>query len=240
MAEKLSPNPEEKGKKGNEETQTPTLPKEGTEEGKQPSKKTPEVDDKLPPTPVDYKKKFTDSSREVQRIQDESKQDKEKIKELEVQLVKANIAPSDEELSIQYPDWNFLDEGERNRLRESESVKKRLRVLEEDKAWERDFKSLKAQPEFTSLKEDEFKKFAYENPEIKNLKILAQSFLFKGKAPEEPEKPPKRPGLEKPTAGRKVPPSEMSLADIATLRNEDPRRYFQLIKEGKLKKIPTK
>ncbi len=242
IAEKQTPNPKEKGKEGAEETQTPIPPKEGTEGGKEPPKKKTEGGEQLPPAPVDYKKKFADSSREVQRITKESKQDKTRITELEVKLAeKANITPSDEELSQKYPDWSFLDEGEKVKLRETESLQKRLRVLEEDKAWDRDYKSLIKQSEFSSLKnqEEKFKEFAYKNPEIKNLKILAQSFLFENKAPEEPEKPPVRPGLEKPTAGREVLPSKMSLADIKNLRINDPKRYAKLLKEGKLKDIPT-
>lgn len=247
MTEKVKPNPEKKGKQGVEEKKkplTPKVPEKGTEGDPTPIKEL--KGDQLPPEPIDYKKKFGESSREAQRLVEQDKLSKEKIKELEVELRKKerDAPPSDEELQKRYPDWEYLDLSKRDSIKKEIDREKRLRKVEEQLAWENDFKSLLKKPEFSALKEreDEFKGFAYDYTEIKDLTILAQSFLFeKGVKVEEPEIIPERKGLEKPTKGPiDVPTSELTLEQIKTIRKEQPRRYIKMIQQGKIKKVPEK
>ena len=198
----------------------------------------------LPPE-VDYKKKFSESTTENQRIAELNAQLLKDKEELEAKLAKANETPSEEELSSKYPDWDLKDGDEQERLRREEAREKRLRILEEKTAWEDDFKSLVKQSEFSSLREreDEFKSFAYKYPKSVDLTTLAKSFLYdspKPPAPPEKEQPP-RPGLEPPTGGSKeVQGSGMTLEDITRLRTENPKLYLKMIREGKIKDIPEK
>jgi len=200
-----------------------------------------------PPEPVDYKKKFSESTTENQRIMEEKNRLEEEKAELESKLaVKASETPSDEELRRRYPDWDLLDENGQAAIKREIDRENRVRQLEEKQAWEGDFRTLLAKPEYASLKEKEadFKAFAYKNPTVKSLEILAQSFLFKSGVPAKPVAPvetPKRPGLEKPTKGPvEVPQAGLTLAQITALRKEQPKRYLQMVREGKLKDIPEK
>lgn len=253
MAEKPKPNPEEKGKQGDEnKPQTPEVPEQGTEGGDQPpTPKTPPTGAGLTPEEEEELKelreikestgfkKFSESAREAQRLSKEAKLKDERIKELEVKL--KSEPPSDKELANKHPNWEFMEEEEKERIRREEAREKRLRKLEEQSAWEKDYKGvLKKFPDLAK-KEEEFKDFAYKHPEIKDLEVLAKSFLFEAKPEEpEPDKPPK-PGLEKPTGGTStVPSTELTLEDITRLREDNPKKYFKMIQEGKIKEIPEK
>ena len=230
MAEKPNQTPE-----GNEPAPTP----KGTEGEKAPKETKPEGEGSPPEGDVDYKKKFSDSSRENQRILQESKLKDEKNAELETKLAEASKTPPEEELAKKYPDWEYKEEEDKERIRKAEETEKRLRKIEEATAWEADYKSLIVNPEFASLKEKEaeFKEFAYKYPKSVDLPTLAKSFLYDNKP--EPEAAPRK-GLEKPTGGgpEQAPASEMSLEDIGRLRKENPKLYIKMIQEGKLKDIP--
>ena len=229
------------------QTSKEDAPKEPTlkEAGGEPTPiETPPAGEVTPPE-VDYKKKFGESTTENQRIMEEKKKLEEDKAELESKLAqKASETPSDEELRRKYPDWDLLDENGQEAIKREIDRENRVRKLEEKAAWEGDFKTLLAKPEYASLKEKEadFKAFAYANPTVKSLEILAQSFLFKsGVKVEETETPPKRQGLEKPTKGP-VETSQvgLTLAQITALRKEQPKRYLKMVREGKLKDIPEK
>ena len=240
MAEKPNPNPEEKGNVGDEETpQTPEVPEQGTEGGEEPPKQTQPEGEGSPPEAVDYKEKFSESTRENQRILGESKLKSERIRELESKL--ESEPPSDKELAEKHPDWEYKDDEEKASIRREEAREKRLRQLEEKAAWDEDYsKVLKKYPDLAKYGE-EFKEEAYKHPKSVDLETIAKSFLF-GKTPEpapEPEYP--KPGLEKPTGGTGQAPSiGMTLGDITRLRETDERRYIKLVREGKIKEIPEK
>lgn len=241
MAEKPNPNPEEKGNVGDEETpQTPEVPEQGTEGGEEPP--TPKIPPEgvTPPLKVDYKQKFGDSTRENQRIKEENAKLLRKQSELEEQL-KSN-PPSDKELAEKHPDWEYKDDEEKARIRREETLRKDIAMLKEKAAWDEDYKRiLKEYPQLAN-QEEAFKEEAYKHSKSVDLKVIAKSFLFDNKSPEpepEPEKP--KPGLEKPTGGTgNVPSTELTLEDITRLRETDERKYFKMIREGKIKKIPEK
>lgn len=232
MAEKPNQTPKEKeGLEDEVLPPTPETPEEGTE-GDLTPKKEPK-DDELPSEPVDYKKKFSESSREVQRILEESKLKDKKIAELE-----ANKPPSEEEFAKTYPDWEFLSDEQKGFIKRQEQLEKDIRDMKEEKAWQNDFSTaVKKFPQLAG-KEKEFKDYCYQFPKGINAETLAKSFLFEESKPEVPKEP--RKGLEKPTGGRagKVPPQEMTLADIKRLRETNEKLYIKMIREGRIKKIP--
>jgi len=244
MAAKPKPNPEEKGKTGDEGTPTPNVPEEGTEEGVQPSEKKPiPVSEESPQGGVDYKIKFAESAREAQRLLGETKLWQERAQELETKLreTERSAPPSEEELAKKNPDWDLLDDVEKKRIKQEAEREKRLRRLEEQLAWGNDFKSLIKQSEFSSIadREDEFKDYAYKYPREVDLPTLARAFLYDKKVgPEKKEEAPERKGLEKPTGGHGKPIStEMTAEDLERLRTTQPKVYEKMLRQGRFDKI---
>ena len=209
--------------------QTEKEPKEKlpeTPKGETPDKNQPSVET-LMAQKEHQRKKREEAEERAQKLEEELEKTK-----------KQSSTPSDEELKRKYPDWEYMEEADKTKARQEETRELRLRKLEEQLAWEKDYKHTLGDFPQLIKQEEEFKKFAYENPETKDLKILAKSFLFK---PEQPEKPEERKGLEKPTGGlREVPTGDMSLGDITRLRETDPKAYFKAIREGRINKIPEK
>lgn len=226
MVEETTQTPE-----GNEETLTP----EGTE-----TEETPQtqVVEGSPAPEVDYKEKFSESKKEALRIREEAKEKDLKIAELETKL--KNETPSEAELAKKHADWEFKDESEKTRIRSEEAREKRVQELEEKLAWKEDFENVTN--EFPQLKETDFKEYAYKYPKSVDLKTLAKSYLYEHKVePTKTEPVKERKGLEVPTGGSgKVPSGAMTLKDVENLRNNNPRLYAKMIREGKLKTIPEK
>ena len=209
--------------KGTEGESTPKNPAEGAE---------------LPPE-VDYKKKFSESTRENQRVQAElakAQADKAELArrqtELEAKLAKANETLSDESLIAKYPDWDMLTDGEKTLLKRQEALEIELAEMKEDKAWDRDLSKAKTNFPELSEKEKEFKEYCYKYPKGVDVETLARAFLFESKKPiQEPRK-----GLEKPTAGPIQPAGgEMTAEDIQRIRETDEKLYVQLLRSGKIK-----
>ncbi len=214
-----------------EEEETPTL--EGTE-GEGTPKTTSETEE-LPVPEVDYKKKFSDSSREVQRLLSEDKLRKVRIEELEAKLAKADELSSEEKLHEKFPDWDMLSDSEKQLIKRQEKTEKELLKLKEEQAWKDDFG--KAVDKFPKLseREKEFKDFCYRFPKGIDAETLAKSFLFEEK--EEPKEP--RKGLEKPTGGTKgMPSGELSDEEVKRLRETNFEVYLKMVRNGKIKTTP--
>ena len=232
----------------NEPTQTPsgtefkTPTPNGTDgQGNSPSNNPP-APEGLPGDGIDYKKKFSESKDEALRILHEKEAADLRIAELEAKLEKSNATPSDEELTRRFPNFDFLSEEEKEDKRTILTHEKDLRGIKEKLAWQDDFKTLSKKPEFASLKdkEDEFKEYAYKHPEIKDLEVLAKSYLYKPgseQASPEPAKP--RKGLEDGTGGSRDtrPNQKYTAEDAKRIRESNPKEYEKLVKSGALKHL---
>jgi hypothetical protein len=182
----------------------------------------------------DWQKKFSDSSKGALALLDENKFLKAKLDEASSQSL------PDEEFSKRVPNWEYMTDGEKEATKRAILLEKQiasqgviLNKLTEEKAWEADFsKTLKAYPSLKDM-QDEFKEYAYQNTDVKNLDILAKAFLS-DKQPSEPAKP--RLGLEKPVSGTKPIKGSgtYTTEEKKQLRTTDPKRYRELIKEGKI------
>lgn len=105
------------------------------------------------------------------------------------------------------------------------SLESKLKALEEEKELERVY----AQHQAIRDAAEEFKSFKVEYPGLP-LDKLAKLFLA-----EKGVKAENRKGLEAPTGGAKTAPQpSMSEDDLARLRTESPRKYLQLVQEGKI------
>ena len=168
----------------------------------------------------------------------------EKAKALEEENKKLKESPisSEEELAKKYPDWDFLDDKQKDFIKRQENLEKDVREMKEERAWNKDLADALAQFPQLKGKEAEFKEFCYSEKNIgnKNLEVLAKAFIFDKGEPVEPEVPARK-GLEKPVGGPKqVPSAEMTLEDITRLRETNPKLYIKMIRENRIKKVPEK
>jgi len=198
-----------------------------------------------PPEPEpDYKTKFSESTRENQRLITTVIPEKDrKIADLETKLQSATL--SEEELVEEFPDFEDMSPEEQKKARARLIEKKRLLTLEAKQKMREDYDAL---PEDIRKKIEKkggynaFRDFACspDNAGQKNLLNLAKSFIFEEGGEEPPatiEEP--RPGLEEaPGGGPTVEiPSEgtMTAAEAGELRTKNPVKYNELVRTKKLK-----
>jgi len=209
----------------------------GKETPQAPEEKEPQPNPSAEKTVGEDEIKALLAQKEHQRSKREEAEARAKALEEENAKLKEKLQssiPSEEELVREYPDWDLLDQAEKKRLIDEREREKRLRRLEEQLAWENDFKSLVSKEEFADIDEAEFKKFAYQYPKEVELETLAKAFLYGKKEPE----PEDRKGLEVPTGGRgKVLSPEMTAEDLKRLRENSPKEYEKLLRQGRLDKI---
>lgn len=153
---------------------------------------------------------------------------------LEEELKKLKDSSISSEKIAELPDFEYMTDSEK-------WMAKKLIQLEEKTKWEEDL--AKAKKSFPDLgdKEVEFKDYCYKFPKSVDVEVLAKSFLFDSKPQVKEVQSNPTQGLEKPTGGsRQSPVSETSLEDVKRLRENQPKLYEKMIREGKLKKIPEK
>lgn len=215
----------------------------GGEPGNPP--KNPEAGDKGSPGDVDYQEKFKHSQAEAIKLKKEADALKAQNEKLKSSL--NNSRPSDEELSKKHPDWDFKDDEEKARIRETEALRmsqatqaEALEEMKKKQAWKDDFEDLVSKSEFSDLAKDRKKFREYcrqEGHENVSIETLAQSFLFSSAkeigAKEERDKM-QRDGLETSTGGNRgvQPGDKLTMEDVVHIRKADPARYAQMAKRG--------
>lgn len=187
----------------------------------------PPVDPNTPPAdpPIDYEKKFSESTRENQILQ-------ARLTEAEKARKELTNEPTDSELQAAFPEWEYMSEPERRSARFSFEASRTARQLaaerEAEKSetrWKSDIEAaIIANPDLEG-KEREFAEYA-NKPTHKGapMQTLVEAFLYKsGKSPA----PAPRPGLEPGNGGPKVPekPKLLTPEDLKTLRENDPDAY---------------
>ena len=222
--------------------ENPNLDENGVEEPQTPKEtegeitpKNPSEGESVPPEEVDYKKKFSESTAENQRIIEEDKKKAEKIAELERTL-------SEKELN-KNPEYELMTDEEKEQYKERQRIAKDVAILKAKEQMREDYGALPEEVRKKLEKKggyDVFRDYAClpENAGQKNLLNLAKSFLYEER--EEPEEPKKNPGLEKQGGGeRTAPPKKegFTAEEVKQIRENDPDRYVKLAKAGKLKII---
>lgn len=193
--------------------------------------------------------------KEIDSLYASKKWEREKRKEAEERALRAEeelarlkqqmlSTPSEEELSRKFPDWELYDEGTREIYRKITALEREIFNLKVEKAkaeakakWEEDFNRIVSKnPELKSHKE-EFREFA-SREQYENVPLPVLAELFLAKLPKERNEEIPKPGLEKSTGGEKITPPKMTLEEIARLRTKNPKLYFKLIREKRLKDFP--
>lgn len=191
-----------------------------------------------------YERKFKDSSKGAQELLEKNKtlaEENDRLKNTYVPPAPNN--PSGDPYAPKNVDV----------LQKTVSdLQKTVASLLDNQQFERGWRSLILKPEFAKLAEHEadFKEFAYQNENLNSpLPILAKAFmvdngLFGQSVPNPQDPDPSddqdagNPGLEGGTGGGDAPaPSEpgYTAEEAAKMRQEDPKKYARLIREGKLK-----
>jgi hypothetical protein len=208
----------------------PNLPTE-TEEVKENTQTTPEPQPTTPP--VDYEKKFAESTRENQLLQ-------AKLAEQEKARQDLTKEPTDSELRAAFPEWETLSEFEKRMAREALAAKRMaatantsVKQMQEDRAWSTSIELALSSDQALQGKEQEFRQFA-SKPQYRNvpMDVLTAAFLQKAGAAPQPPAPTPRPGLETGTGGPKTPdrPKLLSADELRTLRKTDEKAYIVYIK----------
>lgn len=203
----------------------------------------------VPPAPVDYKKKFSESTRETQVLLGSFADMKRVLGE----VTNADI-PTDEELRRDYPEYDALSDFEQNQLRRSVIQDRKLnKVLVIVDGVSTEAEKVKTISEFIDTrselegKEQEFLRFCL-MPSHKGApaETLLSAFLFdsgKTSAPVEPAAPapvtpPATRGLERGTPGGDATPSigprKHTDEELKDLRTRDPKKYHEMIRKGQI------
>lgn len=199
-----------------------------------------------------YREKFGNSTNEAQRLSS-------RLKDLETEneeLKKPKF--TQDELSKQIPGYDQLApeqqkaifESWNNTQRDMDSLKQTVAVLTDRQVFEDGFKALVKSAEFVHLKKrkEDFRTYAYSDQYrgIDDLTIIARNYIMEKKlyaeksdTPPDGIKPssPDRPGLDTNRGANKpsVNVGAYTAAEVAEMRQKDPKKYNRLAADGKLK-----
>lgn len=209
----------------------PNLPTEpGTVPPVTPEPEQPPVQPTVPP--VDYEKKFADSTRENQllreRIAAEEKAKQESIKE-----------PTDSDLRTAFPLWDSMSDTEKELARRTVRAERiggnaaqLAQDLQAERSWNTSIELALASNNALQGKEQAFRQYA-SKPQYRGipLDVLVDAFLQKNVTPPAPVVTPK-PGLEPGGGGpRETPkPKGLSTDELRALRTSNPKAYQDYIK----------
>lgn len=206
--------------------------------------KTPET---IPPkkeeTP-DYKKKFGDSTRRNQIVESQFRELQKTLGDITKQEI-----PSDEEMKLTDPDWEYRNDFEKAQAIKLVVLERRQNlILNSIGSITRETEEMEKLGEFIDSvpqlkgKEEEFIEFT-RKPSNKgaSMEVLLSAFLFevKDETPADPTPKPEEipPSLERatPTGGdAPKPKTGYSDEELKELRTKNPKKYFKLIREGKI------
>ena len=188
---------------------------------------------------VDYETRYKESQKEALILNEKVKQASERLNSLN------NPTPTEAELKSAFPNWNDLNEVTKDVYRRQFATEKRAAATQnmlldyfEQQKWNEDFATIVAATPALKTREAEFKQYCYK-PSHKNVPtdVLAKSFLFDLRD-EVPAAPPavKRPGLQQGSSGPKSGEADAGYSDaeLAHMRANDPQKYRQLLKQGKI------
>lgn len=204
-----------------------------------------EDDDTPPPPTVDYREKFSASTRENQILTSQINELKKQIGD----ITKEEI-PTDEEMAAHLgsEEWELLSDRERNyerRLLIQERETRARKLQEKSQNKEAELKTAIAN--FIELEENEDIK-GMDNEFLEFVKLpknagasfetLKDAFLFKKGKEQKPPKSKSPKSLLRGTGNGGLPPrksGEMTEEELKRLRTSDPKRYNEMIRTGKIK-----
>ena len=193
---------------------------------------TPPAEPVTPPTPpVDYEKKFSESSRENQLLQ-------ERIRSLEAAGQDLTKEPTDSDLKAAFPEWDGLDDFQKGVARRAYNAERiagasaqKADALASERSWNTSIELAVSSNPSLQGKEQAFRQFA-QKPQYRNvpMDLLVDTFLQRN--PSAPPTTTPRPGLEPGNGGPRTPdkPQQISADDLALLRKTDEKAYMEYVK----------
>jgi hypothetical protein len=247
-----TPESENKTPESGDSTPQETKPTEVTPENKPEDQATPPSQPAKPTEDakpeIDYKKKFSESTRRNQIVESQFKELQKVLGDITKQEV-----PTDDEMARLIPEWEYLSDREKN------SERKLLVLEHRQNNIMHTFSTIASESEtMTKLEEfakgetrlagheEEFYSYAM-NPKNKgaSMEVLLNAFLFETTpiVAIQTETPPVEtpPSLERGNpSGGNTPESirkggEMSDDELKALRQNNPRQYNEMIRTGKIK-----
>jgi hypothetical protein len=230
----------------------PNLP---TETDKQPEPVTtpqPVSEPTVPPTPplepaadpaqppIDYEKKFAESTREAQILAAQLEAERAKSARREL-----TNEPTDSDLRAAFPEWEYMSEPEKRSATMAFKADRRSAQLEAEReaekaerSWQNDLElAVAAHPEL-GAKAREFKDYA-SKPSHRGapVDVLIKAFLHDTPAP--PPATPSTPALEQGNGGPRTieKPKLISPEELKTLRESDPNGYREYVKNHDLSQL---
>lgn len=198
-----------------------------------------EVPPVTPSPTIDYKEKFSNSSREAQILA-------QKLKETEAllgKLTSENI-PSDEEIARTVPGYEYMSDGEKYLVKRQMAVEnesRRTTLTTERKRLQDEYKQqidtmVVSDPRLKG-KEDAFREFI-SKPSRAGVdgETLLSAFLFDANASApSTTTPPTRPGLARGVGGSQINSPEQNKSgyteeQIAFMRKNEPKKYMDLVR----------
>lgn len=208
----------------------------------------PTVPEKKPEEP-DYRKKFGESTKRNQIVESQFKE----LQKILGDITKQEV-PTDDEMVALIPDWQYLDDREKNRERKFVVMERRQNhIIGTINNIARETDNVSKIDEFINNeprlrgKEDDFYEFVNRpNNKGASVEVLLNAFLFETTpivATPDPVTPPSEvtpPSLERGTPSGNMPPiktghEEMTPEELKLLRTKDPRRYNDMIRKGQIK-----
>lgn len=202
---------------------------------------------------IDYKTKFSESSREAQRLLDEKKESDRIIAEKEAEIARLKGQGTESTSDVLYPGFEELDPEAQENLRNYTSmVENRVkdniykdpaiihsRQVFNEKKWSDAFEKVSAQfPDLRDSKDDFKAKYFQPNNVPDNIDVLmvdmAKMHLFdkaKFMGAEEEKKRADRIDMERSSGGDKTPPSNRTIDDYAHMAQENPAKFAKISKE---------
>jgi hypothetical protein len=187
---------------------------------------------------VDYEKKFAESTRENQLLQ-------EKLKAQEAARQELTKEPTDSDLKAAFPSWELMDDTQKELARRTyaaertaQSTRQIVEGQQLEREWNTNIELVVSSDPALQGKEQDFRQYA-SKPQYRNIPmdVLVASFLQKqGGAPPAPRTTPK-PGLETGNGGPRTPekPKQLSADDLALLRKTDEKAYMDYVKTHDIK-----
>lgn len=209
---------------------------------------TPTPDPKpkvVTPPKEDWRTKFANSTRRNQIVESQFKELQKTLGDITKQEI-----PSDEEMKIIDPDWEYRSDFEKNLLVKQVVMDRRQNLIlnsisnitKESEEVEKLGEFIDSVPELKG-KESQFIEFT-RKPSNKgaSVEVLLSAFLYSIKdelPPEDPTPKPEEipPSLERATpTGGDAPKPKTGFTDeeLKNLRTKNPKKYFKLIREGKI------
>jgi hypothetical protein len=197
---------------------------------------------------IDYKKKFSESTRRNQIVESQFKE----LQKVLGDITKQEI-PTDEEMVALVPDWEYLTDREKNGERKLIVLERRQNhmlntfssIAKETETYSQLEAFVGTEPRLKG-KEADFYEFAIDPRNTgASLEVLVNAFLFEttpivDTTPVVTPVEAVPPSLERGNPSGNMPPiptgnQEMSEDELKLLRTTDPRKYNEMIRTGKIK-----